>query len=139
MRSTVGDPRFVPLLVLHETEAWVFAAASQLADWRGWPDLADLLQRDVEKAGGPELVNDGADTAPSKRLARHCKDYVKRWMARSSLPISASPTFAGCVRTSTNGSQGWRLGEDVHRAAARGKRETGRYFPELAGARIAAP
>jgi len=33
--TTVGDPRFVPHLVLHELEAWVFAAADQLASLRG--------------------------------------------------------------------------------------------------------
>lgn len=77
VRAAVGDDRFVPHLVLHELEAWVFAAARQLADLRGEPGLAGELRRQVDDAGGPESVNDGADTAPSKRLLRHCPDYVK--------------------------------------------------------------
>ncbi|MFC3450431.1 DUF4276 family protein [Amycolatopsis speibonae] len=31
----------------------------------------------MEDAGGPELVNDGLGTAPSKRLARYCASYSK--------------------------------------------------------------
>lgn len=75
--TAVGDPRFVPHLVLHELEAWVFAAADQLAHLRGEPALAAALHDEIAAAGGVELINDGPQTAPSKRLARHCPDYVK--------------------------------------------------------------
>jgi Domain of unknown function (DUF4276) len=76
MARAVGDPRFVPHLVLHELEAWVYAA-DHLAALRGEPQLADVLHAESREAGGPELVNEGPATAPSKRLARHCSDYVK--------------------------------------------------------------
>jgi hypothetical protein len=32
MRSAIGESRFMPHLVLHETETWVFAAAQQLGE-----------------------------------------------------------------------------------------------------------
>ncbi len=75
--AAVGDSRFVPHLVLHELETWVFAAADRLAQLRGEPALAATLHGDAHAAGGVEMINDGPDTAPSKRLARYCPDYVK--------------------------------------------------------------
>ncbi|MEU7787208.1 DUF4276 family protein [Amycolatopsis sp. NPDC049159] len=74
----VGDQRFVPNLVLHELESWVFAAGAELAALRGEDDLADTLERDCERAGGPELVNDGPSTSPSKRLEKYCPTYTKK-------------------------------------------------------------
>lgn len=75
--ADVGDPRFLPHLVLHETEAWVFAAADQLGAYYGDSELAARLTADVSSAGGPELVNDGPTTAPSKRLLGYRPDYAK--------------------------------------------------------------
>jgi hypothetical protein len=76
--QAVGDQRFLPNLILHELESWVFAAGAELASLRGEDDLAEVLERDCELAGGPELVNDGPSTAPSKRLERYCPTYTKK-------------------------------------------------------------
>lgn len=77
MSDHFNDRRFHPHLVLHEVEAWVFAAREQL----GWlfadEDLTSRLKADVAAAHGPEGINDHPDTAPSKRLARYCASYVK--------------------------------------------------------------
>jgi hypothetical protein len=43
MYLAVGESRFVPHLVLHETEAWVFAAARQLGELLGDATLAAAL------------------------------------------------------------------------------------------------
>ncbi len=75
--ADIGDERFLPHLVLHELEAWVFAAADELGDLEDDPGLASKLRDDVIRAGGPELVNDGVDTAPSKRLKRYSPGYIK--------------------------------------------------------------
>lgn len=77
LRAAIGDSRFRPHLVLHEIEAWVFAAASELGECYGDSRLAERLIQDVKAAGGPELVNDGTETAPSKRLLRYWPTYVK--------------------------------------------------------------
>ncbi|GAB2990793.1 DUF4276 family protein [Saccharothrix stipae] len=74
--EAVGDRRFRPNLVVHELEAWVFAAADELGQFLG-PELAERLSEDVRAAGGPESVNDGPATAPSKRLLDYCPGYVK--------------------------------------------------------------
>ncbi|NBM14594.1 DUF4276 family protein [Streptomyces sp. GC420] len=77
MARVIHDPRFLPFLVLHETEAWVLAAANELSELVASPRLADVLRSHVAAAGGPELVNDGPDTAPSKRILRAHPTYRK--------------------------------------------------------------
>ena len=78
MAVSIEDPRFVPNLTLHESETWVFAAAEQLATLLNLPDLGKALRADVARAGGPEQVNDGPASAPSKRLLRYYPAYNKR-------------------------------------------------------------
>jgi hypothetical protein len=75
LATAVADHRFLPHLVLHELEAWVFAAAEPLRDLL--PELSDKLLADADAAGGPELVNDGPHTAPSKRILGYCPQYSK--------------------------------------------------------------
>ncbi|WP_435194578.1 DUF4276 family protein [Streptomyces sp. NRRL F-5630] len=77
MADAIGEPRFLPFLALHETEAWVLAAADELAELLAEPRLAGTLRSQVAAAGGPELVNGGADTAPSKRLLKAHPTYRK--------------------------------------------------------------
>lgn len=75
--DSINDERFLPFLVLHETEAWVLAAAEQLAYMLDAPKIASTLKAQVARCGGPELVDDGPDTAPSKRIAKAWPDYRK--------------------------------------------------------------
>ena len=62
------SPRFIPFLVLHEFEAWYFANPNQFAAYYGQPKIAQLMQEASASAGGPEAINHGKDTHPSKRL-----------------------------------------------------------------------
>lgn len=77
MADDVDDSRFVPHLVMHETEAWVFAAADQLGELYGDPDLARKMHDQTARAGGVELIDDGPQTAPSKRILALRPSYVK--------------------------------------------------------------
>jgi hypothetical protein len=77
LAEAVGDARFVPHLVLHETETWVLADCSRLGEVMGDPGPAADLARAVRLETGPELVNDGVDTAPSKRILRAYPQYAK--------------------------------------------------------------
>ena len=77
MRDAIANPCFLPHLVLHETEAWVFAAAKPLAELTDDPRLAIDLLAIADQAGGPELVNEGPNTAPSKRLQQRFPRYQK--------------------------------------------------------------
>jgi hypothetical protein len=75
--AAIGSPCFLPNLVLHEIEAWVLADCARLGDLMGNPRPAEELARIVHKQGGPELVNDGPATAPSKRIKRAYPEYNK--------------------------------------------------------------
>lgn len=77
MAAAVGSPRFWPHLTLHELEAWVLAAGDALAEYLVEPAVAASIAEITGSAGGPELVNDGLATAPSKRLAQLYPAYEK--------------------------------------------------------------
>ncbi|MGW0479229.1 DUF4276 family protein [Nonomuraea sp. NPDC003214] len=77
MTEAVGDARFLPHLVLHEIEAWVLVGHDALGELTGDAALARAAEAIVLGAHGAELVNDGADTAPSKRLLNLYPRYRK--------------------------------------------------------------
>jgi hypothetical protein len=79
MAEAVADHRLIPHLQRHEFEALVLASLGSLgpllerdADLAGLAALQALLQQ-----ASPEDINDGAETAPSKRLERHIPSYRK--------------------------------------------------------------
>jgi hypothetical protein len=77
LAKAIDDARFVPNLVLHETETWVLADCRRLGEMMGDPGPAADLERIVQLESGPELVNDGVDTAPSKRIMSAYPQYAK--------------------------------------------------------------
>jgi hypothetical protein len=77
MAEAVGDQRFLPHLVLHEIEAWVLADCSVLGEVMGDPVGAMHLGQEVAGVSSPELINDGATTAPSKRILGVYPNYRK--------------------------------------------------------------
>lgn len=69
--------RFTPYLQLHEYEALLLADPAALL--RLYPDRQDaiaLLRQDIGDLA-PEAVNEGPETAPSKRILRHLPEYAK--------------------------------------------------------------
>jgi Domain of unknown function (DUF4276) len=77
LARTFGDMRFLPNLVLHEIEAWVLADCGRLGQALGDPGPATELERIVLLESSPELVNEGVDTAPSKRIINVYPQYTK--------------------------------------------------------------
>ena len=79
MAAVVGDERLIPYIQRHEFEALVLAGLDAL---RALLEDADeinairALER-VVQATGPEDINDGPTTAPSKRLAGASPSYEK--------------------------------------------------------------
>jgi hypothetical protein len=70
--------RFRPHIQLHEFEALLLCEPDMIA--RRFPDqveAVELLAAEVGEFDGPEWVNDGPATAPSKRLERHIAGYDK--------------------------------------------------------------
>lgn len=70
MKDDVGDDRLIPYLQRHEFEALLFADLTPLRSLLYAQTGLEALQREV--AGLlPEDINDGSETAPSKRLIRY--------------------------------------------------------------------
>lgn len=73
----VGKSNFIPYIQLHEFESLILADPSKL-DWEYLEHEKAIgnLIRMVEDQN-PELINDGRETAPSKRIAREIPEYDK--------------------------------------------------------------
>ncbi len=69
--SDIGDPRFIPYIQLHEFEALIFTEPSILI--KEYPDRQSViaeLDAVCREYPNPELINSGAETAPSKRIIK---------------------------------------------------------------------
>lgn len=73
------DARFIPYLQLHEFEAILFAdpgaLAQYYADAPGLDRKVEALRRLVADFDNPELIDDGEQTAPSKRIIEQFPEY----------------------------------------------------------------
>lgn len=77
MAQDIGDSRFIPYLQRHEFEALVLAglaALERILTAQKDRDGVAKLRADIGSLA-PEEVNDGKETAPSKRLARFIPSY----------------------------------------------------------------
>ena len=71
-----NDCRFVPHIQLHEYEAYLFANILILSEF--YPDKEreiEKLRKTVEHFENPELIDDGPQSAPSKRIVRFVPRY----------------------------------------------------------------
>lgn len=77
LAQDIQDNRFIPYIQLHEFEALILADARKL-DWEYFEHEA-AIDSLVTMVGDtcPELINDGAETAPSKRILKQIPEYDK--------------------------------------------------------------
>ncbi len=73
----LNDQRFVPYIQLHEFETLLLAAPEYL-DWE-YLEHDDAIANLASSIGdqNPELINDGRETAPSKRIIKEIPEYDK--------------------------------------------------------------
>ncbi len=77
--------RFIPYVQVHEFEALLFSGIDQLvgAVWASHPEQSQSavarLQEILAEAEEPEAINDGSDTAPSKRICQIMPSYQKHF------------------------------------------------------------
>ena len=87
LREDISDRRFIPHFQLHEFEALLLSDPQKLdAQF----DNSTGIRRLVDMVAGfdsPELINDGNNTAPSKRIIGEIPEYEK--MKPSAAPIVA--------------------------------------------------
>lgn len=77
MNDEIGDRRFFAYIQLHEFEALVLANARNLEyEYLEHEQAITALEEMVEENGGnPELINEGRNTAPSKRIIAKIPEY----------------------------------------------------------------
>jgi Domain of unknown function (DUF4276) len=74
----INDYRFIPYIQLHEFEGLLFSAKTGFSLITHIPTANfKILEKIVDDYPNPELINDGATTAPSKRLIRLIQGYQK--------------------------------------------------------------
>ena len=72
-----GEERFVPFVTMHEFEALLFSDCEAFADAVEMPELAEPLLHIRSQFESPEHINDGRETAPSKRVLTLHPRYAK--------------------------------------------------------------
>jgi hypothetical protein len=95
--ADINDRRFIPYIQLHEFEALVLTDAGKL-DWE-FIDRAGPIASLVEMAASfpsPEHINDGQDTAPSKRIIMEIPEY--EGMKASAGPLVADKIGLPAIR-----------------------------------------
>jgi hypothetical protein len=78
--NDIKDPRFMPYIQLHEFEALLLTDPTKFSGFF----VEQEYEKNIEKLvamtqgfDGPELINDGAETAPSKRIEKVIPGYKK--------------------------------------------------------------
>ena len=77
LAKDIDSPRFIPYIQLHEFEALIFSLPQAL-DWE-YLEHEKPIKNLIKMVGrqNPELINDGAATAPSKRIIKEIPEYDK--------------------------------------------------------------
>ncbi len=83
-QKDIGDQRFIPYIQLHEFEALILADPLKLNSYFEDTDSIAELSDVVARFDSPELIDDGHETAPSKRIIERLPEY-------SGAKVSAGP------------------------------------------------
>lgn len=75
LAQSIGKRNFIPNIMVHEYEALLFVQPERFADWAD-QDVVDKLKA-ARQAQAPEDINDGPNTAPSKRILDAMPNYQK--------------------------------------------------------------
>lgn len=105
-RQDINHPRFIPYIQLHEFEAILLCDPSKF-DW-SFIDHEDAISQLTQLAASvenPELINDGPDTAPSKRIINIIPEYEGR--KSSAGPIIAEKIGIEAIRAKCPHFNSW--------------------------------
>lgn len=103
MADEVSRSNFLPHLMLHELEGLLFVSPGAVGSHFDDEAVRQAMDADLKECGEPELVNDGADTAPSKRLLQYRPGYVKS----SDGPTILSDIGLEAIRAACPHFDGW--------------------------------
>ncbi len=97
--NTIGNDNFIPYIQLHEFEGLLFSDIRGFQTW--FPTFVNHFQYVINHYNNPELINDGPDTAPSKRIESIVgkRKYKKKLHgALIALENGMAPVLAKCPR-----------------------------------------
>jgi hypothetical protein len=106
MASDIADHRLIPYLQLHEFEALLFCDPEKF-DWE-YLEHERQIARLIEIADAhrsPELIDDGPQTAPSKRIIKHIPEYA--FQKASAGPLVAQRIGIEKMRSQCPHFAGW--------------------------------
>lgn len=93
--ENIADHRFLPYLQFHEFEAFIFVDPSKLGlEFIGREKPIANLTKLRNQFQSPEDIDDGAETAPSKRIIAELPDYAGR-------KVQAGPMIAQAIGLET--------------------------------------
>ena len=76
LAEDIGDERLIPYIQLHEFEALLFVKPEKFGiEYIGETRKIEKLQCIADQYNNPELINQGLNTAPSKRIISIFPDY----------------------------------------------------------------
>jgi hypothetical protein len=104
--SDIKDRRFIPYIQLHEFESLLFADPTKLSEY--YPEHADEIGPLAEVAtavGNPELIDEGKNSAPSKRIIACIPEY--RFAKPTAGPIVAEAIGLPTLRKSCQHFNEW--------------------------------
>jgi hypothetical protein len=76
-QKDINQPNFLANLVVHEFEALLFSEPSVFGGWFDIPHISGSIAQIREKFPSPEYIDEGRDSAPSKRILALCDNYDK--------------------------------------------------------------
>ena len=74
--ADIGEPRFLPYLMLHEFEAFLFGDLNAVFEKVG-SRITPREFGDLSRFSSPEEINDGEQTHPAARLQQHLPNFRK--------------------------------------------------------------
>lgn len=81
LKADLGFDHFIPYIQLHEFEALMFSDTVELENWLSLynhlPKNCFTTIRNSVTDSNPEFINEGFETAPSKRILSLCDSYDK--------------------------------------------------------------
>ncbi len=75
-QDDIGHPGFIANLLIHEFEGLLFSEPGASENWFD-PEIVPILTDERSGFETPEHIDDDPQTAPSKRILRHCPGYEK--------------------------------------------------------------
>lgn len=90
--ADIGDDRLIPYVQVHEFEAILLCEPEVLS--RFYPDASRKIARltaEIAEFESPERINDGPQTAPSKRIGAYFEDFES---AKTTIAAEIAPHIA---------------------------------------------